>query len=189
VAARSLLALVLIVAACGGSDEAAVETGPPTRPPGFYVEPPAEGQQVTPDEALAIYDQYVDEVGIVGERRGLRQMNEGQKAVYALGTADGEIQNGGFAQFFFSSGGLADDALEGARLLGARPYERLLADAIALFPNGIPQQQATRRAALNRIPPDKLSRLDERWYAQQRPVTEYLAAYINAHPDAFFLDR
>jgi hypothetical protein len=194
VAPRALVVVLalLTLASCGGSGDEAAETGLPTRPPGFYVEPPPEGQKVDGAEALAIYDQLLDEVFFVGERKSLRRMNRGQKALYALATADGAIQNGGFAQFFFeSAGALTDEAIASTRLFGAKRYETILGEAAALFPNGVPERQADRKRALETISTDALAALDERWYAavERDPLDRYYAAYINAHPQEFFRKR
>lgn len=66
---------------------------------------------------------------------------------------DGEIQNGGFYQFFYNSSGkytyLTVDALH---TIGAFDAEKLLKEAVALFPDGnVPEDDDLRSQILDQI--------------------------------------
>jgi len=126
----------------------------------------------------------------------LAQATPGQRAAYALTWTESEVSNGGFEQYFWNSTGmLLDDAILGARLIGAKDVEDVLRDASALFPAGrVPKSRLARQSMLDAFPSEnnaELGRLDDRFFTllehpAKRP-TRLLEKYIRAHPDEFFL--
>jgi hypothetical protein len=125
----------------------------------------------------------------------LAAANRAQQALYALLTVQAEVDDGGFDQFFWnSSGELVHEAILGAELLAARPYEELLCRAVSLFPGGrVPKERGARQRALERIG-DRggavLSQLDGRWYdvedAPRTQLARYFLRYAKAHPRELF---
>jgi len=83
----------------------------------------------------------------------LRKLSPGQQAVFTACNLDGEVCNGGFAQYFFNSSGMfAEHALMGLRFLGAKRHAALLESAITVFPrNVVPKSRRTRRLSLYRV--------------------------------------
>lgn len=65
------------------------------------------------------------------ELRLLARMTQGQRLVYLLSTFDGQVLNGGVAQFLFNRGHLAQETLTALRCLGLHHLENLLSAAIA----------------------------------------------------------
>jgi Domain of unknown function (DUF4375) len=120
-------------------------------------------------------------------------MTPGQRALYALASVDGEIQNGGFSQLFSNStGALTGEAVAGARLFGAHGYARLLDRASRLFPHAtVPHDRGRRNRDLDRISVRALVRLDDGWYAlyERDPLDTYYSRYIARHPTEFFVVR
>ena len=73
-----------------------------------------------------------------------------QLALWAVLNANGQICNGGFSQFFFNSyGELAEEALQGFRLLRMEAYAEILEQAYAMFQyRPIPKDREQRIGAL-----------------------------------------
>lgn len=65
------------------------------------------------------------------ELRLLARMTQGQRLAYALSTFDGQVNNGGVAQFLFNRGHLAKETLAALRYLGLNRLEDLLSAAVA----------------------------------------------------------
>jgi Domain of unknown function (DUF4375) len=122
---------------------------------------------------------------------GLRRLDKGQRAIYAMYVADGEILDGGFAQFWLNpSGALGNDLVAAARLVGSPEFADIFRDAAALWPNDrIPRARAKREALLDTLDQAKIARLDERYaatqYKRRTALANVLAPYIRAHTDQF----
>jgi hypothetical protein len=116
----------------------------------------------------------------------------GQRAVYALASIDGEIQNSGVAALFQNpTGALVPEAIRGARTIGAPAYRKVLAELASLFPGGrVPLARPAREEVLERVPEETLERLDERWSGlyERAPLDRKYAPYIARHPGQFFRD-
>jgi hypothetical protein len=122
----------------------------------------------------------------------LRDATAGQRAIYALASVDGEIQNGGVAALFYNStGALVPEAIRGAQTIGAFPYREVLLELASLFPGGrVPLARPAREEVLERVTEGTLERLDERWSGlyERSPLDRKYAPYIARHPDQFFRD-
>jgi hypothetical protein len=126
----------------------------------------------------------------------LGQATAGQRAVYALHWLWSEVDNGGLEQYLWNpSGMLAEEAIQGARLVGATAYAELLAEATTAFGSTtVPKEQPARRRVLEELTARqrrRLAALDERWgvLLEQQPLGELLEQYVQAHPWEFFLDE
>jgi hypothetical protein len=174
---------LIAVAACGGDGESKRD---------LRVErPTAQGY----DLLHAIVDGLSAEMGgedLPDEEDVLAEASPGQRAIYALTAADGEVNNGGFEQFFFnSSGALMHEAIEGAELIGASQQAEILRKAATIYPEGtVPKDRAERDRILQAVPGAELERvlgpLNDRWYAGDRALERLMVAYVEAHPDEFF---
>jgi hypothetical protein len=120
----------------------------------------------------------------------LRDATPGQRAIYALASVDGEIQNGGVAALFYNStGALVPEAIRGARRIEASAYEEVLVELASLFPGArVPLARPAREEVLERVPEETLERLDERWFGlyERAPLDRKYAPYIARHPSEFF---
>lgn len=131
---------------------------------------------------------------LADDESGLRRLNEGQRAVYAMYVADFEILNGGFGQFWSnSSGGIANELLPAAELVGSPEFAAIFRDAVALWPDGkVPRDRAKREALLDTIVGDKVAELDERYaatqYKRKTALANVLAPYIRANTEQFVAD-
>lgn len=126
------------------------------------------------------------------EREMVLTATPGQRALYALAQADGEINNGGFYQYFGNSGGwMIYLAIGGAELIGATTHAEILREAASIFPDGqVPEDRQERNDALDSVPEEAggetLGGLDDRWYSAEEELDTSLRAYVAAHPEEFF---
>ena len=114
----------------------------------------------------------------------------GQRALFSIWWTWSEVTNGGFSQYFANPTGiLAPYAVDGCRLVGAEQTAAVVAEAIALFADGVPPDQAERRAALDTISFDELRRLDGKFYATYRDeLFARAAVYVRANLTALFME-
>lgn len=121
----------------------------------------------------------------------------GQRAALLAWVLAGQVDNGGFHQYFgSSSGSRAMETVEGLRLMGAAPYVRVVELAASQFgPDGPPRDDDARRSVMDSWPEGgsqdtALSRLDEDFYAlgDDDPLVEgYVVRYVTTHLDQFTL--
>jgi Domain of unknown function (DUF4375) len=194
--AVGVAALVLLVGCGGRSDsdspntrpsEALARTAPD--PELLISRPPARGFNLL----LAIVEGLGVHMGPDYEREAevLAKASPGQSAVYALWITDGEVNNGGFEQFFFnSSGAVMDEAIEGAELIGAATNAAILREAADVFSDGdVPENRDARSRILDALSEgeyEELGDLADRWYDHDRQLERRMVAYVRAHPEEFF---
>jgi hypothetical protein len=129
---------------------------------------------------------------VAGDAR-LARLNRGQRALYMLFEVDGDVQNGGFSQFYFNSGGsFAEDVPAAARAIGADRYARLAEAANRVLMGGrtfaVPREQPPREARLEGLPEEAFARVEDAWSNPPagEPDLDVLAArYVRAHPHMF----
>jgi hypothetical protein len=126
----------------------------------------------------------------------LWELTPGQRAIYALTWTRAEVSNGGFVQYFDNSTGyLLPEAIEGAEVLGAPEWVRLLEEARDALPGEYSRSRQRRQARLNAlsdVQEHHLGDLDQRLYSlDDDPDTNLdrlFRRHIDAHPDEFFVD-
>jgi len=141
-----------------------------------------------------IYGALIDHTGpqMDNEREMLLTATPGQRALYTLAQADGEVNNGGFYQYFGNSGGwMIYLAIGGAELIGATAHVEILREAASVFPDGqVPEDRQERNDVLDslsdELAEDSLGTLDDRWYAADQELDARLRVYVAAHPEEFF---
>lgn len=85
-------------------------------------------------------------IGQKAESRGESSLTETERRLCAAHGLDGEINNGGFDQYFWNStGNDAEVALAGLKDMGAVAAATLLERAMAVFPSGKPPADRQRR--------------------------------------------
>ena len=122
-------------------------------------------------------------------RRLLDSATRGQRLLCGYSFYWDDVTNGGHWQYFWNyTGNLWQEALEATRVLRL-PEEKILRDAVALFPAKQPgPTQRERREQLATINQAKLDKLDERFYAL-RGGDKKIRQYIDKHPEEFFLPK
>ena len=183
--------LALPLAACGGSSSISTTSGKKAAQPDprlLLPRPQPRGNALL----YKIFDRLLAYSGetLASEHEMLAGASNGQRAVYALWIVDGEVNNGGFDQFFFnSSGSLMDEAIEGADLIGAKKNAAILREAADTFSDGsVPEDRESRwriQDALSDDEQSQLSDLDDRWFGEDKNLEKLLIGYVESHPDEF----
>jgi hypothetical protein len=148
--------------------------------------PDEQVQEAIVERVLAaIGDNWNDEARIV------RALPRGLKMVYTTRMLQAEVMNGGFNQYFWnSSGKLADEALAGYRLIGAKLHAKLLEEAIEQRRAEEPEMKrlretGTQQAFSESYKHSKLQGLDRRFRGLSESVSRLRMDYIRAHPQEF----
>jgi Domain of unknown function (DUF4375) len=189
--------VALLLAGCGGesgsgspeSPPAETRTGPAPDPGLLITRPRARGYDLLLEITTAMEERMGPD--LEREAQVVAEATVGQRVVYALLSVDAEVNNGGFEQFFFnSSGALMDEAIEGADRIDAPRHVAILQEAAGVFPDGIvPEDREERWTALDGLSDEqleKLSALDDRWFALDRELERRMLAYVEANPEEFF---
>lgn len=141
------------------------------------------------DGHVIIYDDRPEELA-----RSMAQLTPGQRALLALRWCVGEVYNGGFEQFFTNSAGaLAQEALDGARRIGAHQTADLLVRAYGIFPDGVPplirkEREDFLRTLSYEVRDNHWDGLDSEFYELMNSELHPRAAeYVRQHPAEFFL--
>ncbi|MBL4770906.1 MAG: DUF4375 domain-containing protein [Planctomycetes bacterium] len=100
--------------------------------------------------------------------------------------AVGEIDNGGFDQFFFNtSGDWATDTVTAFVRIGAPSLAQVVKDAISAFPEGGPSRELdTRREQLDSLSPqaqNKLAMQDDRFDSKNPDVDPLINVFVEGH--------
>ena len=140
-------------------------------------------------EIIELLADAVAGVNLATRRRVLDSATRGQRLLCGFYFYWDDVTNGGHWQYFWNyTGNLWQEALEATRVLRL-PEEKILRDAVALFPAKQPgPTQRERRQQLAAINRAKLDKLDDRFYAL-RGGDKKIRQYIDKHPDEFFLPK
>ena len=112
------------------------------------------------------------------------------RAVYLIRHADGEINNGGYSQYFVNSEGKwAGETVKAYELVGSNEAAALMKQAIGIFlsemtPDELKKAKSDVRAFANYAKTSDLSALDSKYYELDTPSIA-CDKYIRAHPDEF----
>lgn len=141
------------------------------------------------DGHVILYDDRPEEVA-----RSMAPLTPGQRALLALKWCVAEVSNGGFDQFFTNSAGvLAQEALDGARRIGAHQTADLLVRAYSIFPDGVPPlNRGEREDFLHTLSDDERDDhwddLDSEFYVlMESELYPRAAEYVHQHPEEFIL--
>lgn len=135
-----------------------------------------------PSKALANIHMALEKTNV---DLGAINIGDHQLAVLTVSKLGAEINNGGFDQYFFNSGG--DDALRaqaGLALIGWPEMRALLDQALAVFPAPYPVDRKTRWAIMEEIEPRAKpiwNELDKQFYAMGRSHHDVLRDFIKAN--------
>jgi hypothetical protein len=164
-------------------------------PPPQYPVLTLEILRALPDEKLegAILDHIRSKVGedYEHEYRIVTSLSKGFQMVYATSWVEGEVDNGGFNQYFWNpSGAFRIEALEGYKLIGATQHEQIMAEAIKVYAaieSKLKQQQekGTLKAFSDSYKDNPLNKLDDQFYELKENVSALRVRFIREHPDLF----
>jgi hypothetical protein len=150
-----------------------------------------------PDDKLeqAVLDFVCNQIGhdFSREVEVVKQLSSGLKAIYTTMVVEGEVNNGGFNQYFWNSEGrLAEIAVAGFREIGALQFESLLRRAILMW-NGEHsvwkrfKAAGTLEAFGETYKYTSLGELDKEFYglAKALDLSQHRINYIRQHPHEF----
>jgi hypothetical protein len=133
----------------------------------------------------AMKDHYDWEYEIVSE------WTPGMQMLYTTWILEGEVNNGGFNQYFWNTEGkTADMALAGYRLVGAEAYADIVRRAIATQKEEAEMMQEfkdedTLEAFSESYEHTKLSSLDDEFFDLEEDVSALRVKYIRQHLEEF----
>ncbi|WP_409526003.1 DMP19 family protein [Nitrincola sp. MINF-07-Sa-05] len=130
------------------------------------------------------YPESFDAVSKKHEKSGLESLTEKETVIYTIWWLEGEINNGGFHQYFWNSSG--DDtalALNSLKKIGANYTASLLESAILIAFNGkLPANRSDRQGLLEKdegSKMDKLNELDSKFYEYVDDIESKVNEYVN----------
>lgn len=118
------------------------------------------------------------------------RLSPAQRMWHAVKSLDGQVKNGGFAQYFYNPyGEYWQDALAGFDQMGMVERAELLREALLPYgPKGPSTKQEKRQDQLSEAAQkdrDLYRDIDSRYYACEETIAEYAARFIVQHADAF----
>ena len=131
---------------------------------------------------------YPDNFDMVSKKvdaQGFDSLSQAEQVVYCIWWLEGEVNNGGFHQFFFnSSGNLYSETSAALLKIGANKTNDLLEKACRLAFTGAPSKHHTERQHALDSRGDKLvddlNELDQRFYAYEEDLAQLVNRYIGA---------
>ncbi|MDO5058490.1 MAG: DUF4375 domain-containing protein, partial [Neisseria sp.] len=128
----------------------------------------------------------------LGEAEYLATLSPERRAVYALFILAGEVDNGGFNQYYYNTEAEASKYLhESFELIGAPKYAELAADACRCYrENGIAERHnGTLEQFCASYENNPLTEYDEKFYAleDEQPLHDLLVKFIRSRIDAFVM--
>lgn len=120
----------------------------------------------------------------------LTPLTEAEKTVLYIGMLEGEVNNGGFDQFFFNStGDHCYEVLNACKIIGALKTADLVEQAIQHFPVlPVPKDLEIRREAMedtSEATTDKWSSLDDAFYEYEDDIAALVVEYVKKTKDSF----
>lgn len=149
-----------------------------------------------PDNKLeqAIIDFIIDEKikdNYESEYKIVRSLSKGLQYVYATWLLEGEVNNGGFNQYFYNSAGdFKKEALEGLEHIGATENAKLLSEAIHIYNrekemHDRVKKKGTIKAFSESYDETELTNLDERFYSLAEDLSKLRIDYIRNNAEEF----
>ena len=121
------------------------------------------------------------------ESEGFESLTEPERVLFIVWAAVGQIENGGFDQFFYnSSGNFALEAVSALEAIGAIHKAAVVKRALALFPDSLPPRDRDARIELldniaGTEDEDAFDPLNEEFYTIPENTDLLLAAYLESH--------
>ncbi len=122
--------------------------------------------------------------------KNLESLNEYEKNVLYLEMLEGQVNNGGFDQYFFnSSGEYSQETSNALQEIGALKMLEILEQAIKVFPSlPIPKDTETRRELMQDLPKEinqKLNELDQNFYVNAENSENLVIEYVKKNKKYF----
>ena len=120
----------------------------------------------------------------------IEKLSDVEKAFYFVFQLEGEVNNGGYSQFFFnSSGDFANETPAALREIGAGKMAEICERALAVFGGAVPKNRDEREAMLDNAITEKideiLSQCDTEFYAYPDDLLELNYQYVMSNRTQF----
>ncbi len=127
-----------------------------------------------------------------GELNAVEELSPGQRALYVTWLVEGEVNNGGFNQFYFnSSGQFSGMAVDGFRLFGANKFADLMQRANTTYESIKDDLQKFNDGTIESFSKsyenNPLSEIDRLFYQiyQEENLSQFRIKYIRSHTEEF----
>ncbi|MGH9856787.1 MAG: DMP19 family protein [Acidobacteriota bacterium] len=133
------------------------------------------------DFVIALSDRVFDRFANVG----FTGLTEAEQTFFCIVSLDGEVNNGGFDQFFFnSSGDYSLPTLPALQRIHADYTANLFKQALSTFKNGAPnadrEQRWKQMDEFTDAQNHTLSKLDLEYYEEHDKITDLLCSYARS---------
>ena len=112
-----------------------------------------------------------------------------EKTVYIIDKFQSEVNNGGFVQFLYNSGGLVANLLPSLTAIGAEHIARIYKMALKNIPCELPIDDEQRDTLLNELITEKISKIfdscDQEFYQYSDNIEELLYHFIINNKENF----
>lgn len=144
------------------------------------------GERIINDEGRK--DPVLDILEVINEKcnygENLGELTNGERIIYFVGEIEGEINNGGFSQYFFNSSGRnAKEAINALKIINAEYTASLLEQALAIYKNG--STNDSKDDELTEEQEEELNELDDKFYEYNDNLSELQVTYIKNHKEEF----
>ena len=117
------------------------------------------------------------------EKVGFDGLTDAEKVFFCVWVLTGQVDNGGFDQFFFnSSGNYSTEAVDAFEKIGASKTAGIVYRANSVFKNGRPSKNWTARQdeldALPESAEERLRRLDDEFYKCDEDIDKLLYEFV-----------
>jgi hypothetical protein len=122
--------------------------------------------------------------------KDFESLNDFEKNVIFIEMLEGEVNNGGFDQYFFnSSGEYAHETLKALAEINAPKMAEILNQAIKVFPSlPIPKDTGVRRELMEDLPEEisyKWDKLDNEFYEYPENLSGLVIEYVKLNKEKF----
>ena len=139
----------------------------------------------TPEEQadFDLVTMHFERVSVLVDSQGYDGLPEHDKLIYSIWWLEGDVNNGGFDQYFFNSyGNYVADAIRGLEVIGAKRAASIVVRATMLFPRPGPSPDRHVRQnqldAMDEAVRAQFARLDEAFLEYPDDIERLMASYL-----------
>lgn len=119
---------------------------------------------------------------------GFQELTKSEQVIFCMIELEGEVNNGGFDQFFLnSSGKYKFETLDSLRRIGASYTASLLEEAIKVVELNSPDMKKDDYDESTEIQSERLNELDDKFYEYKEDLLELQLKFIKEHKDNFII--
>ncbi len=136
---------------------------------------------------LDIFDIYEDICEKCNYGDSMEKLNEHERVFFVTQLLEGEVNNGGFSQFFYnSSGNSSNEIVDSFTKIGALKIAKICEKAVSVFGGHIPNDRDEREDLLDSLDCDDiLDECDDAFYKYPDDLEKLTITYITNHADYF----